>query len=239
MQQMPVSTMETEAIPIPRFLASLPLFHDLSTEELGRIAQGCQLRRLGRGEMVFRVGQPCDECHAVISGQVKLFAISPDGHEKVIELVGPGNCFAEAVMFLGRPYIVNAQALVSTLLLTVSKRVILAEIQRDPRLALQMLAGISRRVHRLISDIESCSLQNGMQRVIGYLLRDAPTDASSGQLTVSLQVSKATIASRLSMTPEYFSKVLHELTAAGLIEVDRRIIHILDAGRLSKFGLQN
>ena len=94
--------METEAIPIPRFLASLPLFHDLSTEELGRIAQGCQLRRLGRGEMVFRVGQPCDECHAVISGQVKLFAISPDGHEKVIELVGPGNCFAEAVMFLGR-----------------------------------------------------------------------------------------------------------------------------------------
>ena len=41
------------------------------------------------------------------------------------------------------------------------------------------------------------------------------------------------------MTPEYFSKVLHELTAAGLIEVDRRIIHILDAGRLSKFGLQN
>ena len=144
MQQMPVSTMETEAIPIPRFLSSLPLFHDLSTEELGRIAQGCQLRRLGRGEMVFRVGQPCDECHAVISGQVKLFAISPDGHEKVIELVGPGNCFAEAVMFLGRPYIVNAQALVSTLLLTVSKRVILAEIQRDPRLALQMLAGTVR-----------------------------------------------------------------------------------------------
>ena len=230
--------MDTSAYPVPRMLASLPLFHDLAPDELNRIAQGCQIREFGRGDMVFRVGQPCEEFHAVISGQVKLFAISPDGHEKVIELVSPGNCFAEAVMFLGRPYIVNAQALAATLLLTVGKRVMLAEIAREPRLALQMLAGISRRMHRLISDIESCSLQNGVQRVIGYLLREAPDAGNPGPLLVALQVSKATIASRLSMTPEYFSKVLHELAEAGLIEVDRRNIRIPDADRLSKFGLQ-
>ncbi len=231
--------MDTEAFHIPRFLSSLPLFHDLSADDRVRVAQGCQMRQLARGDIVFRVGQTCDEFHAVISGQVKLFAISPDGHEKVIELVGPGQCFAEAVMFLGKPYIVNAQALVGTLLLTVGKRAILSELERDPRLALQMLAGISRRLHRLISDIESCSLQNGMQRVIGYLLREAPADGAVGPIVVALQVSKATIASRLSMTPEYFSKVLHELAAAGLIEIDKRNITIRDSTALAQFGLQS
>jgi len=48
-------------------------------------------------------------------------------------------------------------------------------------------------------------------------------------------VSKATIASRLSLTPEYFSRVLHELEAAGLIEVDRRDIRIRDASALANY----
>lgn len=51
---------------------------------------------------------------------------------------------------------------------------------------------------------------------------------------VSLPVSKATLASRLSLTPEYFSRVLHELEAKGLIQVDNRDIHILDAGGLAR-----
>jgi len=79
-----------------------------------------------------------------------------------------------------------------------------------------------------------------VQRVIGYLLRDQSVeDCASGEVfTVSLPVSKATIASRLSLTPEYFSRVLHELEAARLIEVDKRDIRILDAKRLASHPLQ-
>ena len=225
---------------IPNFLARVPLFSDLSPKELERTAQGCQLRRLARGEAVFRYGDACEEFHVVVTGQVKLFALSPTGHEKVIELLGPGDSFAEAVMFTGQRYIVNAEALVSTLLMSVSKQVILAEIDRDPRFSLRMLAGISRRLHGLIRDIESGALHSGMQRVIGYLLRESqvPDSVSGAPKTVSLPVSKATIASRLSLTPEYFSKVLHELTAEKLIRVDKRDIHIIDAQRLQHYGLR-
>jgi CRP-like cAMP-binding protein len=67
------------------------------------------------------------------------------------------------------------------------------------------------------------------------LVRDS--DCGSDQaVTVSLPVSKATIASRLSLTPEYFSKVLHELEAEGLIEIDKRDIRIIDVQRLSDYG---
>jgi len=232
--------MEIGEFNIPRFLAVLPLFSDLSPAELSRVAEGCQVRRLTRGETIFRYGEPCEEFHVVVMGQVKLFAISPAGQEKVIELVGPGNSFAEALMFTGKPYILNAQALVTTLLLTVSKHSMLVEIERDPRFSLRMLAGISRRLHGLVHDIESGALHSGMQRVIGYLLREHQVeDCSTGEIyTVSLPVSKATIASRLSLTPEYFSKVLHELEAEKLIEIDKRDIRITDVPRLARYGVQ-
>ncbi|MCP5283629.1 MAG: Crp/Fnr family transcriptional regulator [Burkholderiaceae bacterium] len=229
--------LDTSRFDIPRLLGRLPLFGDLDGEDIARLATGCSLRRLERGEMVFRVGEPCEHFHVTVLGQVKLFVISPGGQEKVIELVGPGQSFAEALVFLGRPCLVNAQALTDTVLLSVARETILGEIQRDGRLALRMLAGLSRRLHGLVHDVQAYALQNGVQRVIGYLLRDqGAEDCVSGEvLTVSLPVSKATVASRLSLTPEYFSRVLRELEEAGLIEVDKRDIRLLDPQRLAAY----
>ena len=239
--------MDLRAFDLPRYLAVLPLFCDLHGPELERVAGGCQLRRLGRGDNVFRVGEPCDAFHVTVTGQVKLFAISPAGQEKVIELIGPGNSFAEALMFLDKPYFINAQALTDTLLLSVSKRAVLDEIAIDPRFALRMLAGMSRRLHGLVHDVQAYALHSGVQRIVGYLLRGQPVDNTDpaeahlegtgppAVITVTLPVSKATVASRLSITPEYFSRVLHELEYARLIEVDKREIRILDVARLARY----
>lgn len=229
--------LDTRSFDIPRFLARLPLFSDIGPAELERLARGCQLRRFERGETVFRMGEPCDAFHVVVSGQVKLFVISSAGQEKVIELIGPGGSFAEALMFLGKPCMVNAQALADSLVMSVQRQAVLDELQRDTRFAMRMLAGLSRRLHGLVHDVQAYALQSGVQRVIGYLLRDqAAEDCVSGEvITVSLPVSKATVASRLSLTPEYFSRVLRELEEAGLIEVDKRDIRILDARRLASY----
>ncbi len=229
--------MDTRAFDLPRYLRVLPLFSDLSPPELERLALGCQLRRYTRGESIFRVGDPCEEFHVTVTGQVKLYAVSPAGQEKVIELIGPGSSFAEALMFTGQPYIINAQSLNDTLLLSVKKAAVVNEIEHDARFAMRMLAGISRRLHGLVHDVQAYALHSGVQRVIGYLLQGVSTDDNGGSeaITVSLPVSKSVIASRLSLTPEYFSRVLHELEAAGLIEIDKRDIHIPDARRLGQY----
>lgn len=247
--------MDTQQFDIPRYLAALPLFQEMTPSELQRLATGCRLRRYGRGDCIFRVGMPCEEFHVTVTGQIKLFAISTAGQEKVIELAGPGVSFAEALMFTDKPYIINAQALADALVLSVGKAAVVREIEDDPRFAMHMLAGISRRLHGLVHDVQAYSLHSGMQRVIGYLLHSLPEDgpvsstasASAGSATgckdavalnVSLPVSKATIASRLSITPEYFSRVLHELEEAGLIRIDKRDIHIPNAARLASHTLQ-
>ncbi|MCA0327852.1 MAG: Crp/Fnr family transcriptional regulator [Proteobacteria bacterium] len=229
--------MDLDKFNLPRYLATLPLFSSMRQEELERIAQGCSLRRIERGRVLFRAGDPCNEFHVVVLGQIKLFAISPSGVEKVIELCGPSQTFAEAVMFMGMPYVVSSQALTDTLLLTIEKAGVLAEITSNSDFALRMLAGLSRRLHGLIKDVEAYALHNGVQRVIGYLLGDRLTESemASETVTVSLPVSKAAIASRLSLTPEYFSRVLGELENAGLIHVDKRDIHIPDTARLANY----
>lgn len=230
---------------IPRHLAALPLFQEMGAAELQRLAAGCRLRQLARGQEVFRVGTPCEEFHVALTGQVKLFAISPGGQEKVIEIVSAGHSFAEALMFADQPYIINAQALSDVLLLTVAKATVLAEVERDPRFALRMLAGMSRRLHGLVHDVQAYALKSGVERVAGYLLQlqqDGPATVPGALVpapagvapSVLLPVSKATLASRLSLTPEYFSRVLHELEAKGLITVDRREIHIHDPAALAR-----
>lgn len=225
---------------MPRLLAGSPLFSGLLPDELSRIAKSCQIRSCTKGEMIFSVGEACEAFHIVVSGQVKLFVVSPAGQEKVIEIVSPGQSFAEALVFLNKPYILNAQALTESVLVNVSKRGVVGEIEQDPHFALHMLAGVSRRLHGLVQDVEAYALQNGMQRLIGFLLRDVEMDSPNGQngITVSLPASKATIASRLSLTPEYFSRVLHELEAQKLITIDRREIRIMDVKKLANYGSQ-
>ena len=220
---------------IGQYLSVLPLFSSLSCKQLQGLEVGCTIHSFSRGSPIFVAGEVCEAFYIVVTGKVKLFVTTPTGLEKVIELIEPSMSFAEGFMFLGCPYRVSALALSDSLLLRVSKEVVELEIKRDPQLAMNMLAGISRRLHGLIRDVESYTLHNGMQRLIGYLLRDTETQFSSGTeepLTIMLTASKATIASRLSLTPEYFSRVLHELETAGLIKLCKREIQILDLKRL-------
>jgi CRP-like cAMP-binding protein len=226
----------TSKITTQSFLAALPLFKELAPGEIDRIAVGTTELHVPRGQMLFNKGDPCVGFHLVVYGQVKLAFTSPQGSEKVVEIIGPGFSFGEALMFMDRPYVVMGQTLADSLLLHVSKQVVFDEIERHPGFARKMLAGLSRRLHGLIADIESYSLESGAQRVIGYLLRqDEDSATESLAYIVKLPTSKAVVASRLNLTPEHFSRILHDLATAGLVEVDGREVKILDATKLRTY----
>jgi CRP-like cAMP-binding protein len=219
-------------IKVHAFLANLPLFKEASPEEIDRIAQGTRSVHASRGETLFHKGDMPEGFHLVVYGQVKLAFISPQGADKVVEIIGPGMSFGEAVMFLESPHVVYAQTLADSLLLHVSKTVVFNELEHNAKFARKMLGGLSRRLHGIISDVEAYCMHSGAQRVIGYLLRDAEQAAGSPQVDVMLPTNKGVIASRLNLTPQHFSRILHELTEAGLVSVEGRTIHISDVERL-------
>ena len=223
-------------IKVSAFLANVPLFKELEADEIERVALGTRIVHAARAETLFQRGDPCDGFFLVVYGQVKLAFSSPQGAEKVVEIIGPGMSFGEAVLFLEKPFPVFAQTLVDSMLLYVGKAAVFAELERNPQFARRMLGGLSRRLHSLVSDVEAYTLRSGAQRVIGYLLRDIElTQPGANSGTVTLPIGKGVIASRLNLTPQHFSRILHELTARGLIEVQGRKVMVKDLTQLQAY----
>lgn len=227
---------ESNSETIRKILFHLPLFQTLSPEHLDRIVAGTKEIRLDKGATLFRKGAPALGFHVVVYGQVKLSITSPQGNEKVVELIGPRQSFGEAMMFLSRPYPVTSEALTDSLVLYVSRESVDQLLSEDLSFARSMLAGLSFRLHSLIQDVESYSMRSSTQRVIGYLLQQCP-DPADKVMEVSLPTSKLVIASLLNLTPETLSRVFHDLTQNGLIEVEGRMIRIHNPNRLREFDL--
>ncbi|MFN8082468.1 MAG: Crp/Fnr family transcriptional regulator [Kineosporiaceae bacterium] len=219
---------------VRQVLGSLPLFSQLAAPPLDAVARASRWRRLDRSEVLFVAGQDCDAFFCVVRGQVKLTLSGADGGEKVLEIISGGETFGEAVMFAGRPYPVTATALLPSELLVVPAATVLDLVGADPLFARQMLAGMSIRLHTMISDLESISLRSATQRVAGLLLGlSADVDPAAGTSVIALPAAKSVLASRLNLTPETFSRTLRDLSRAGVISVAGRRITVLDAERLA------
>ncbi|GHD80860.1 Crp/Fnr family transcriptional regulator [Vogesella fluminis] len=222
-------------IDIRTFLQHQPLFQQLTDEQREALVPGTREVRGQKGQVIFQKGDPCDGMYLVVYGKVKLALTAQNGTEKVMEILHPSQSFAEAVMFLGRPYPVMAQFVEDGLLLHVSAEVIFSALAEDPAFAQRMLAGLALRLHSLVRDVERYSVESAVQRVVGYLLQ-VEDDASTGSV-VHLPVNKNLIASRLNLTPETFSRVLHQLADEGLIEVRGRDIVLKDLDAMRDFGV--
>jgi len=223
----------SQPINIEALLTHIPLFNGLAPEELARIARGTREIHAAKGDILFHKGDPCNGFHLLVYGQIKLAFTSSQGSEKVVEIISQGQSFGEAVMFMEKPYIVFAQTLSDSLLLHISKAAVFDELQRDHNLCRKMLAGMAMRLHQLMNDVESYSLHSGKQRIIGYLLRELPEDSLNAvDVSITLPTNKGIIASRLNLTQEHFSRILHELTDLKLIVVEGRKIHIPNVARL-------
>lgn len=212
------------------FLAGLAPFKELDAETLNRLAAGTTRRRLRRGEVLFRKGDPATGMYIVVVGEVKLIAHSPVRGARLSGIVGPGQSFGEPVMFLERPALVDAQAASDALLLYLPREVVFAEIERSPKFAHRMVAGLSRRIESLVRELDHQAIGSGRERFIAYLLRQCRD--MTVPTVITLPAAKAQIASQLNLTPEHFSRILRELTEAGLLQVSGRKITVPSPDRL-------
>lgn len=201
-------------------LRRAPLFSELDDAQLDALSPAVHTQDLAVGEVLFTQGQSADRFFLVRSGQMKLARVSPDGDEKIIEIIQPGQTFAEAVMFMGMKgrYPVNAQALSETRLFAIEQKSFLDMLRASPELCFKLMGALSLRLHALVNQIEALTLQNATYRLVMYLLDQVPQDVQhSPQIT--LTTPKGAIASRLAIQPETFSRLLARLRDSGLVEV--------------------
>lgn len=215
-------------------IGRLPLFQELMPDQVADIVAGSREQQLDKGELLFQKGDAAQGFYVVIKGQIKLAFPSVHGNDKVVEILGPGQSFGEALMFMDRAYPVFAEAVTDAVLLQIPRRPINELLDRDATFARAMLAGLAKRLHSLVQDVEAYSVRSSAQRLIGYLLRHSD-DVDSGPVELELPTTKSVIASRLNVTPETLSRVFHELKESGLIEIRGRHVTIRDIERLRDY----
>ncbi len=211
------------------------LFAEMPEDALQSLCASMQEVRLTAGEGLFRHGQPAERFFFVHEGMVKLFRLSPDGGEKIIELIRPGDTFAEAVMFVGAQgrYPVSSAAVADSVVLAFSQKSYLGLLRDQPDLCFGLLASMSRRLHMLVNQIDSLTLQNATYRLVAYLLEQIPTSVKASP-EVQLTTPKSAIASRLAIQPETLSRILARLRGSGLIDVQGAHITVRDVDALRK-----
>ena len=211
---------------------------ELRTSELFTALDPCQFRvvidstrvvRLDGGGRLFDHGQPARQFFHLRSGQIKLFRNSPSGGEKIIEIVRPGETFAQAVMFMepADGYPVSAEAIDPSVLLGFDNEVMRGVLRESVDTCLRMLASLSYRLRQQVDEIEKLTLHSAVSRLAGYLVEQIPRDAHVSR-GVHLPAPKNVIASRLGIQPETFSRTAARLIKDGLIRVQGQDVVLLD-----------
>jgi CRP-like cAMP-binding protein len=222
---------------LPEELRRNPLFAGLDQAQLSRVLQTAQVIKLDGGEHLFEAQQEARQFFMVRSGAIRLYLSSPDGSEKVLHLVTPGQTFAEAITFMdSQRYPVNASAVGKGEVIAFSNATFREILQESTDTCFRLMADLSAWLKRQIDEIDALTLQNATLRFTNYLLHHIP----AGQLhdvQLELAAPKHVIASRLSIKPESFSRILRNMQQSGLISVDSNTICIKDVEALSTHSI--
>lgn len=216
-------------------LRRLPLFAALDERQFDHVYETSATSKLTSDQNLFFQGESASHFYLLASGQIKLYLLSPEGEEKIIDIIRPQQFFAEAVMFMdGHRYPVNATALVESEVLAFDNQIYRSILEESPKVSLAVLFDVSQRMHFLLSEIDRLVLHTASYRFVFYLLENVDEEENQ----IDLTISKQTIASQLSIKPETLSRILRQLRLEGLVEADGRLIKILDREALRELLLR-
>jgi CRP-like cAMP-binding protein len=202
------------------------LFAGLSPPQLQRLLTTAGIEEADAGQLLFDRGQPARHFYVVLEGQVNLVLYSRAGEEKIVDILGPGQSCAEAIMFMEGPaYPVSAMAASRARIARFSSVDYVAMLRESPETCLRMLGHLSQRLHMRIREIEHLTLESAAHRLVRLIESRLPAD-TDGPAEIQLQESRQEIASRLSMKPETLSRILRTLSDSGTISVQGRVLRV-------------
>jgi len=204
------------------------LFSSLSQDEFQALFKSARLLSVAKGDNIFHQGDQANNFFFLSTGRIKLFRTLPDGNEKVIELISEERSFAEALMFMEQgKYPVSACCIESSELIVFSSSDYLRLLDLNPRLSRSLLSEFCIRLHRRLDHIELLSLKNSTHRVARYLLSLCVPHPQE-QPSFELPIAKRLIAEFLAIQPETLSRIIANLKEQGLIEMDGKMVTVLD-----------
>lgn len=213
---------------------TIPIFSALNEAQFHTVLSTATKIDLVAGGVLFQQGQHANHFYFVHDGQMRLSRLAEDGSEKVMDIVHPGQMFAEAVMFMpNRCYPVNAAAIQPSHLVAFDMETFRNILKESVDTCFRLMSTMSQRLHVQLNEIDSLSLHNATYRLAHYLLKSVPEN-SAGQTEFTLGYPKNILASRLSIQPETFSRIMARLKRENIVVVQGNQIVLHDIPALRK-----
>lgn len=208
------------------------LFASLGGSELEQLLANAARVQMSPHENLFYQGDVAKRFYLVIQGKLQLYRTSLQGQDKVVEVVREGRTFAEALMFAQHAsYPVSAQAVSKCVLVSFDSDTYRNMLKRNPDACIAIMANMSVRLRKHLNEVELLSVQNAQSRLLLFLVSSLKP-AGDNQGRVELDIPKRVLASRLSIQPETFSRLMKKMLTEGLVRECQGTIFIDDIRKL-------
>jgi CRP/FNR family transcriptional regulator, dissimilatory nitrate respiration regulator len=212
------------------------LFAGVPREKMQALILQSTYKKLQPGEIVVSEEDPNRAFYVVISGQLKLYKSSAEGKEQTLYLLGPGEPFGLCTAFATDSFPASVMAIEKSSVLLIPGMIMEAVAMKEPKLLLNIIQILSRRLKESMTLVESLSLKEVPQRIAAFLLHTVPENSKDKKDTLELTISQREMAKILGATPEALSRSFKKLENDKILLVDGRKINIINREALQKLA---
>jgi CRP-like cAMP-binding protein len=217
-------------------LARVPLFSELSPEELERISRVSVARSFPAGVRVFHEGDRSDACYLVRSGDLRVTREHPDGRAIALATLGPGDLFGELAMLDGQARSASVETLSDAELLALPAADVRRLLADHPEISVKLIAALTRRLRETNERVARQSFQTVPSRVAGVLTQlIAEESAPAGRQGITIRMTQADLAQLAGTSRESVSRFLATLERAGVVRVGRGRVTVVEPRRLRAY----
>ena len=219
------------------FLRRVPVFEDLEQEDLLLINHVTIERKLAKNQTVFSEGETGEGFHFIRSGKVKIVKLAADGREHILNILGPGEVFAEVLLFNDAPYPATAVTVEDSVVGVIRNRELEALLLEHPRVAVHIIQVMSKKLLYIQSKVKAIALSDSqakIARTLEYLVERHGKRTGRGKEVV-LEINRQDLANMAGTTRETVSRVFRTLKDDGVLEDEERRILVLKPEQLCSY----
>ncbi|MBN2200353.1 Crp/Fnr family transcriptional regulator [bacterium] len=180
-------------------------FGSLSPEHRRRLADICRFRELDRHETVFNEGDRGTCLFMCLTGSIRVYKSSASGQEAVLKVIGPGEIFAETILFEIDHYPATAVAIEKSRVAVFQKPRFL-ELLDDAGFRADFISCLMGKLRHLADQVRLFTVSDAETRLFRFL-----AVRYGGQSDIRTALSKKDVAEVIGTTPETLSRILQRL----------------------------
>jgi CRP-like cAMP-binding protein len=201
-------------------LRNIPLFAEVSDDDLDIIASHLIERRYPRNTTIVEEGLAGDYMYVIREGRVKVTKLSEDGREKILEILESGDFFGEMALLDREPRSASVKTLEPGRLLALSRADFLSVLHRSPDVAVAVIQELSRRLRWADEQTSALSFQRVKVRATSLLQRLAREPHPGGERRATAPLTHQQIADMVGTSRETVTRVVKELKEEGWLRQD-------------------